>query len=314
MYIFLVRMYIFLVKMQRLLVEMQEFLVKIYFFLVKMEKFLVKMGRKGGTTTTMDFDVKIPYGDELLASRKYDTMMMLIALKNQSYDGLISKRWLKKTAREMLGYSYYQANQHAKNMVSIGVLEDRGNEYHCPINAQAAENKDSLAFVYGTLDSNTANYFLHHRDSDYLRYYLYLMKRTDAFFRNNRERPFFYYGGKHGALASLGYNPNSPSVIQKLKGYNETLREDGMLYCHRVLRPFGGDRDTIVVEIDEIRPYSKTKMEGVNDMTDMQHLTESLGQEREESKLMWNDIDFDLAIPSKPAEKAVASSDEDFKF
>lgn len=267
----------------------------------------------------MDFDVKIPYGDELLTNRKYDTMMMLIALKNQSYDGLISKKWLKKTARETLGYSYYQANQHAKDMVSLGVLEDRGNEYHCPINAQAAENKESLAFVYGTLDSNTANYFLRSKDSDYLRYYLYLMKRADAFFRNNRERPFFYYGGKHGALTSLGYNPNSPSVIQKLKGYNETLREDGMLYCHRVLRPFGGDRDTIVVEIDEIRPYSKTRIdetvEVMNDMMDINPSPQSLGPKQEkDNPFATSDIDFDIMRPSEQAGKFVASSDEDFKF
>lgn len=271
----------------------------------------------------MDFDVKIPYSDELLVSRKYDAVMMLIALKNQSYEGLISKKWLKKAAREVLGYSYYQANQHVKDLVSLGALEDKGSEYYCPINAQAADNKDSLAFVYGTLDSNTANYFISKGDSNYLRYYLYLMKRVDAFFRNNRERPFFYYSGKHGVLASLGYNQNSPSVIQKFKDYNEDLHEDKMLYYHRTLRPFGGDRDTIVVEIDEIYPYSKTKIDDpVETMIDMididlspQQLAESLGQKQEENKPpVVSNIDFDFMMPPKPMKKAVASSDEDFKF
>ena len=283
----------------------------------------------------MDFDVKIPYSDELLASRKYDTMIMLIALKNQSYEGLISKKWLKKAAREVLGYSYYQANQHTKDMVSLGVLQDRGSEYYCPINAQAADNRDTVEFVYGTLDSNTANYFLERGDSNYLRYYLYLVKRADAFFRNNRERPFFYYSGKHGVLASLGYNQNSPSVIQKFKDYNEDLHEDKMFYYHRTLRPFGGDRDTIVVEIDEIYPYSKTEVsdpiEIMNGMIDIdlspQQLEVSLGQDKKteqkeevETVTVGQAItnkydDFDIWDSlSKPVKKAVASSDEDFKF
>lgn len=209
----------------------------------------------------MDFDIRIPYSDELLASRKYDTIMTVVALKNQSYDGLISKKWLKKAAREALGYSYYQSNQHAKELVSLGVLEEREHEYYCPINAQSAKDKDNVAFVYGVLDSNTANYFLQKGDSNYLRYYLYLIKRTDAFFRNNRERPFFYYGGKHGALASLGYSQNSPSVIQKLKDYNEALHSDGLLHYHRTLKPFGGDRETIVVEIDNVFPYTKETLQ-----------------------------------------------------
>lgn len=283
----------------------------------------------------MDFDVKIPYSDELLASRKYDTMIMLIALKNQSYEGLISKKWLKKAAREVLGYSYYQANQHTKDMVSLGVLQDRGSEYYCPINAQAADNRDTVEFVYGTLDSNTANYFLERGDSNYLRYYLYLVKRADAFFRNNRERPFFYYSGKHGVLASLGYNQNSPSVIQKFKDYNEDLHEDKMFYYHRTLRPFGGDRDTIVVEIDEIYPYSKTKVsdpiEIMNGMIDIdlspQQLEVSLEQDKKTDQkeeietvtagqTVTNKYDdFGLRDSlSKPVKKAVASSDEDFKF
>lgn len=205
----------------------------------------------------MDFDARIPYSDELLASRDYDTLMTVIAATNQSFEGMISKAWLKRAAREVLGYSYYQANQHAKNLVSLGVLKEDGREYRFAINPQAALEGEAMSFVYCTLDNNTVNYFLEKGDSTYLRYYLYLVKRAEAFFKNNRERPFFYYGGRHGALASLGYNPNSPSVAERLRGYNDMLTKDGLLQCHRTMRPFGGDRDTIVVEIDTVGPYKK---------------------------------------------------------
>lgn len=206
----------------------------------------------------MDFDARIPYSDELLASRDYDTLMTAIAATNQSFEGMISKSWLKRAARDVLGYSYYQANQHAKNLVSLGVLREDGKDYRFSINPQAALNGDMAPFVYGTFDRNTINYFFEKKDSTYLRYYLYLVKRSESFFKNNRERPFFYYGGRRGASASLGYNPNSPSVAERLKEYTNMLVKDGLLQCHRTMRPFGGDRDTIVVEIDTIGYYTKT--------------------------------------------------------
>lgn len=194
-----------------------------------------------------------------LANREYEPAYMAILSAYQNYKGHLSFRSFKEVCRHETGKGYSYVDRHCRKFVECGVVSMEDGVIHNPINAQRAEGGEEALKVFIEIDMDTFQWLLDQKNERLFKTYVCLRGLWEySKSRKDGRKPYFYYSGKNGLSARLGYNPNSQTVIGSLKENVALLERVGIISTSTDRIVLGNEANlTKVIVLDTVRPYDE---------------------------------------------------------
>lgn len=239
-----------------------------------------------------------------LADKNYEPMFAGILSLYQTFEGRLSKRAFREVCRKETGKGYSYVDRHCRKLFECGVVSVEGETIVNPVNAKTATNGKGDSGQYVRLDMSTFRWLLDQKDEKLFKTYVCLRALWDYFkSRGDGRKPYFYYSGKSGLAARMGYKPSSKTVIGSLKEDVALLERVGIISTSTDRIILGNEANyTKVIVLDTMRPYDEHL---AKDMEEYRKEKEAAPKRAVETPMPQERVAF-----GKPFKRQV----EDFKF
>lgn len=288
----------------------------------------------------------IPVESEFMRDKRYNPLAYGLFALNQDYVGKLSIKEYRKILFGTLECSYKTVNSIVSYLLEVGLIykdKDDSNILINYISGKRAKEKKLPSFIYTVVDNNTIEHFAAEKDCIGFKIYCWI-KGRDEYARNKEREGTFWFKGNDGIIDSLGYSPNSGYNFNMFKERVQKLEDDGLVKVVKAQQPTSStaSHDTVVRQIIWVgewkkknRPQERYVVVLIKEPKSLSNLdsigewevlesnydykndtkpTKDIGTMILEGRNKTNNVDFDFMMPPKPVKKAVASSDEDFKF
>lgn len=194
-----------------------------------------------------------------LADKTYEPAYAAILSAYQNYEGYLSLRSFREVCRHETGKGYSYVDRHCRKLTDCGVVSVENGVIHNPINAQRAEGGEKMPKVFVEIDMDTFQWLLDQKDERLFKTYVCLRALWDYFkLKKNSRKPYFYYSGKSGLAAKMGYSPSSQTVIDHIKANVALLERVGIINTSTDKMVLGNEANlTKVIVLDTVRPYDE---------------------------------------------------------
>lgn len=293
----------------------------------------------------------IPVESEFMRDKSYNPLAYGLFSINQDYVGKLSIKEYRKILFNTLECSYKTVNSIVSYLLEVGLIykdKDDNDTLINYISGKRAKEKKLPSFIYTVVDNDTIEHFAAEKDCIGFKIYCWI-KGRDEYARNKERDGTFWFKGKDGIIDSLGYSPNSGYNFKMFKERLQRLEDDGLVKVVKAQQSISSaaNHDTVVRQIIWVGEWKKKNRPQENyvvvlikepknlyslDSIGQWEVLESNYDYKSEMKKTTtietvtatceptsrpisqsNDFDF-FATPPKPVKKAVASSDDDFKF